>query len=269
MKTVRTMNILYVLIHLFSLIFMLLSLDTMIINECTYAQTPSLHATTDAEPEKNTSLYNTLITLQQNILQQKTKLKQIHGKNKATFLTIRIKLKQWNADKISYLSTSLQQLKKQYTPLFASYQLVTHQLMQLGKKNQKTREALRQRKETVKMAVQLARLDIEKVRAKLKQARQKRTQVINYVQNILANKKVVKENIQLEQKMRIKLHKRTTSVWKAYYQDIKRGNTTDANHSLALLISLLRQIEQSKQKLYQYEKQISTIFHKAELACHN
>ncbi|WP_289356880.1 hypothetical protein [Paenibacillus sp. S-12] len=230
------------------------------------AMTKMTESTATVQASSMNTMYSELIALQNQILQRDGSLKKLQAKNKETLTNIRSRLQQWDTDKINKLEASLKQTRQRYEPLFASYQLLNDQISRTVSKKDERKEMLRKQRDIVKAAVQLARMDIKAKVGAVKKARDSRSKFVKRVREILAGIPSVNAQMKSERSRVSELHKRATPLWSSLHRAVKKGDAKSSLQSLTSLVSLIRQIDQSKKKLEQHEARITEILHKARAA---
>lgn len=228
------------------------------------ALTKMSESATPTQASSINSMYSELISLQNQSLQRDNTLKQMQAKNKENLTNVRSKLQHWDTDKINKLEATLKQTRQRYEPLFASYQLLNDQLSRMGSKKDDKKEMLRKQRDIVKAAVQLARMDIKTKVDAVKKARESKSKFVKRVREILTGINTVNAQIKSERSTVSELKKRTTPLWSSLNQAIKKGDAKSSLQSLTSLVSLIRQIDQSKKKLEQHETRIAEIVNKAK-----
>lgn len=210
-------------------------------------------------------LYKELLTLQEQGRNWDDKIRKLHISNEETLTALRKQLKQIDGEKLSKLDAQVKQTKERYKPMFASYSALTKQISAAKSiKNKELNAALRLKQESMKLLVKLAREDIRGKETTYKTARASTTKTVKKIRGTLSGINTMKVQIRAERSTASTYRKQLSPALKTLTQAIKKADVKNALDALASLVSLSKQIDDRKQKIYNLEKRIQETIQKAK-----
>ncbi|MFX3635816.1 MAG: hypothetical protein ACE3L7_27980 [Candidatus Pristimantibacillus sp.] len=208
--------------------------------------------------------YVDLQALQKQDVDWDKKINDLHYSNDEAVLLTRSKLKEIDAAKIKKLQEEVQRTKDKYQPLVAVYDSLKQQLaLAKSLKNTTLAAMLKPQVETAKVAVQLARQNIRDKEAALKAAKAATAQTVKQIRETLAGIDTTKVKVKAAKSTISSTKKQFTTEVTILKQVVKKGDATATISSFTRLLSLQRQINEQKGKVFAFEQQITTIITKA------
>ncbi|QGQ93984.1 hypothetical protein EHS13_03205 [Paenibacillus psychroresistens] len=207
-------------------------------------------STDNATKVKINTLYNELITSQEQAKTSESKASEIHYKNDEALSLLQQQIREVDATIIANLEADLEKAKNRYRPLLnASTPLTT----MFGKKVK-----------LVTTAAQLARIDVQNKQNALKKAKDNKAATIRKIRATLAETAPIKVQIKAAKSSISQNKTRLTAAGKSFNLAVKKPDTKSAMEWLATSSSLSRQIADQKQNLYTLEQKISAILVRAK-----
>jgi hypothetical protein len=195
-------------------------------------------------------LYLDLLSSQEQDQAWEDKIKTIHYKNEEDLILLLQQTKKIDAMKIDKLKAELEKTKDRYKPVFKAYKAVNPLLSSQGKK--------------VKVAVQLARIDIENKEDGLRKAKETSAQKIKKIRTVLADIDAMKVQMKAAKSNAITHKTQASHAGQSFNQAVKKKDLTSALDDLTALASHSRQIVLQKQNIHSLEKKITEIILKAK-----
>jgi hypothetical protein len=195
-------------------------------------------------------LYLDLLLSQEQNQAWEEKIKNLHYKNEENLILLLQQIKGIDIAKIDKLKAELEKTKERYKPVFKAYKAINPLLGSQAK--------------GIRVAVQLARIDIENKEDGLRKAKDAAAKTIKKIRTILAGIEPMKVQIKAA-KSNINAHKtHVTHAGKSFNQAVKKNDVKNALEGLTLLASHSRQIVVQKQNIHTLEKKITDILIKAK-----
>ncbi|KIL37559.1 hypothetical protein SD71_02785 [Cohnella kolymensis] len=211
------------------------------------------------------SLYNALGIYQEEDRNWEGKIKALHYQNEQALIAVRKQIKEIDADKLKKLDTEVKQTRERYKPLFAGYTALNKQISASRKlKNKNLTAALSAQADVMKLAVQLARQDIDAKETALKTAKDSTARTIKTLRDALAAIDPLKVQITAQRSAASLPRKGLSPVWTNFKYAIKKTDAKRTFDSLETLVFLSRQIVQQQQKIHALETRISGIISKVK-----
>jgi hypothetical protein len=217
------------------------------------------------QADKINSLYNELLTLQEQEQDWDVKINSLHTGNKETLNMLNKQIKQIDEANLDKLEADVTLARERYKPLFSHYSTLNKQIETARSLNNKELSAvLRFQANVLKIPVKLAHMDIETKEKARKEAKNSATKTMKKIRSNLAD--INPDNMQIKAKQSaIKtIETGITPVWNTFKQGTKKGDSKSVLDTLASLTSLLRQINEEKQKVFNLETKISNILSTAK-----
>jgi len=230
--------------------------------------TPAIKASFDravaaADPSMKgrlANLYAELAMLQIQYDSREEKIRVIHYSNEQALIVVRKQIKEIDAAAVSRLEAQTKSLKERYQPLFDQYSSLNRRISIAKSLKDKTLTSVLQAQgEAMKVLVQLAREEIRGQEARLKTAKELRSQKITIARKILAGIESCQTEIKSEKSVVTALNKRLTADWTGFKSAIRKPSPAIAAESLSSLVSMFRQVAGSKQKILDLEQKVSKI----------
>ncbi|MGO4694109.1 hypothetical protein AB4Z50_07490 [Paenibacillus sp. 2TAB26] len=214
---------------------------------------------------KLTSQYTELQEIQKLTLDWDVRIDKLHYQNEETVLATRKRIKEVGAEKLVQLEAAVVQTKKKYEALFNLYDSLNQQLS-LAKsfKDKWLTNALKPQVETTKAAVQLAKLDIRSKETALRTAKASTAKTIKDLRELLSGIDPLKVKIKASKSTISSIKKQFTTETSILNQVLKKGDSTATSSSFTRMLAYTKQINEQKQKTYNYEQQTMSIIAKVD-----
>ncbi|MGF7048944.1 molybdopterin converting factor small subunit [Paenibacillus sp. DS2015] len=204
--------------------------------------------------------YSEVLNLQQKHLEWDTKIESIHFVNEEVIINLRKQIKQIDEDKLSKLDTQLKQARERYKPLFTLYTALNQQITMANKvKNKELSTALKSQVSTMKVAVQMARIDVANKVSALQLAKSQTAKTKKSLRNMLGARDPIKVQIKAAKSTVSASKKQLTSETTLFKQVVKKGEVNNTLKSLERMLLCSQQIFELKEKIYTLENKITTI----------
>jgi hypothetical protein len=195
-------------------------------------------------------LYVDLLSLQEQDQAWEEKIKTVHYKNEENLVLLLQQIKGIDLAKIDKLKAELEKTKDRYKPVFKAYKAINPLLNSKAK--------------SIKVAVQLARIDIENKEDGLRKAKDAAAKTIKKIRIVLADIEPIKVQIKAAKSNVSTQKTRVTHTGKSFNQAVKKNDRASALESLTALASHSRQIVVQKQNIHTLEIKITDILIKAK-----
>lgn len=169
-------------------------------------------------------------------------------------------IKQIDAAKLDKLETDVAQTRERYKSLFSFYnslnkQITTARLL----KNKDLSRMLRIQASMYKIPVKLAHMDINTKENVWQEAKENTAKTMKKIRNTLADMAPVKVQIKAKQSAIKTIETGVSPVWSTFKQAAKKGDARSTLDTSLSLVSLSRQINEEKQKIFNLDIKISDI----------
>ncbi|HEY2492386.1 MAG TPA: hypothetical protein VGI33_05695 [Paenibacillus sp.] len=209
--------------------------------------------------------YSEVLRLQRQIAEWDAKIDHIHFVNEEVIIDLRKQIKQIDGDKLSKLDTQLKQTRERYKPLFTLYSALNQQITIANKvKNKELSAALRSQVTSMKVAVQMARIDVSNKVSSLQSAKSQTTQTKKSLGNMLEARNPIKVQIKAAKSTLSSSKKKLSSETTSFKQAVKKGEVSNTLKSLERLVLHCQQISDLKDKIYTLENKITAIHTKVK-----
>jgi hypothetical protein len=188
---------------------------------------------------------NDLNTLQEQDRSWDDKIRGIHYSNEEALIIVRKQVKQVDADKLNKLEAAVNQTKTRYKPMFTLYSSMN--------------SLFGSQANSLKAAVQLARLDIWAKEKSLQTAKDNTDEKVMKIRGKLAEIDPLKVRITAERSGITVPSQRFTAAGINFTQAVRKSDAKNTLESLTNLVSYLRQMIDRKQRIYSMERNISEI----------
>jgi hypothetical protein len=195
-------------------------------------------------------LYLDLLVLQEQDQAWDEKIKTIHYKNEEDLILLLQLVKGIDTVKIDKLKAELEKTKERYKPVFKAYKAINPLLGSQAK--------------SLKVAVQLARIDIENKEDDLRKAKEGAAKTVKKIRTVLADIGPMKVQIKAAKSNANAQKTHVANAGKGFNQAVKKKDTQSALGDLTALASHSRQLVVQKQNIHSLEKKIMDILIKAK-----
>lgn len=214
---------------------------------------------------KITTNFDDLMSIQKDNEKWDDLIKTLNNNNDEDLSAIKKQIKLINADKLSNLQSQLNQAKEKLKPLSILSKSLNDQIATAKKlKNKNLTTLLQIQSNSVKIAIEVAKVDINNKDKTLKAAKDETAQKVQSIRNTLAGIDPIKAQIKTKKTAISDLNKQVSAEWSSFLQTVKKGTPKTTLESLASLVSLSRKINDHKKAIHQYEKQINSLILKAK-----
>ena len=215
--------------------------------------------------KKITTNFDDLMSIQKDNEKWDELIKTLDNNNDEDLSAIKKQIKLINADKLSKLQAQLDQAKEKLKPLNTLSKSLNGQLATAKKlKNKNLTTLLQIQSESVKIAIEFAKADINNKEKILKAAKDETTQKVQSIRNTLTGIDPIEAQIKTKKTAISDLNKQVSAEWSSFLQTVKKGTPKTTLESLASLVSLSRKINDHKKTIHQSEKQINSLILKAK-----
>ncbi|MDF2958358.1 MAG: hypothetical protein K0S39_93 [Paenibacillus sp.] len=255
----------------FAALFAALLLVSAITTEATAAATEitaSIQSSLDktiadsdpAQADKIRSQYNEFLALRKQGEDLDVQIKTLHSNNKETLSGLSKQIKQIDEAKLDELEAAVSLTRERYKPLFSHYTTLNKQITAARMmKNKELSSLLRFKAGLLKITVKLARIDIEAKEDALKAAKTLTAQTVKKIRSNLTDIEPLNTQIKAKQSAVRTIETSVTPVWNTFKQGVKKKDAKSVLDTLKSLVSLSREINEEKQKVFNLETEISGI----------
>ncbi|WP_379128278.1 hypothetical protein [Paenibacillus sp. sgz500958] len=233
--------------------------------------TPAIKASFDetaatAEPSmkgKLKDLYAELAMLQTQYDHREEMIRTLHADNEQALTIIRRDIREIDKAKVEQLEAQTKSFKDRQQPLFDQYSSLNRRIsIAKGLKDKTLNKVLQSQADAMKIMVQLAREDIRSKDTVLKAAKEVRSKKISSARQTLAAIESSQNAIKTEKSVASALNTRLSAEWTGFKSSIRKPNANVAAQSLTSMISILRQIATSKQRIVSLEQKVTSVIEK-------
>jgi predicted nucleic acid-binding Zn-ribbon protein len=210
--------------------------------------------------DKINSLYDQFVTLNEQEQNLDAKIKALHDNNRDTLSVLNKQIKQIDAARLEELEANVTQIRERYKPLLSHYTALNKQIEAARLiKDKGLTGMLRLQANILKIPVKLARLDIESKQYAWQEAKKATANVMKRIRTDLDAIDPLKVEIKAKQGAIKTIETGVTPVWNTFKQAVKKGDSGTVHDTLTTLVSLSRQINEEKQKVFNLESRIGDI----------
>ncbi|MEK8126365.1 hypothetical protein WMW72_00395 [Paenibacillus filicis] len=212
------------------------------------------------QADKLSSLYNELLSAQSQEEEWSAKIKALSTQNKESLASITKQIKQIDDAKLDKLEADAVRTRERYAPLLAHYTLLNKQLeaaRSLGSKEMSRMLSLQIN--TLKIPVQLARLNIKSQDAAWKAGKEQAAKTAKKVRAQLGDLDPIQAQIKAKQGAVKTIESGAAPVWSSFKQAVKQKDAKTAQSTLASIVSLSRQVNEEKKHIHSLEAKITKV----------
>ncbi|OPA76188.1 hypothetical protein BVG16_18445 [Paenibacillus selenitireducens] len=225
----------------------------------------TIAAADKAQADRIKDFYRTLLANLSQEDQWNTQILTLHTKNEEALSQLCKQIQQIGASERTRLELQVTQTKEKYKPLFASYTALNQRIQAVKPLKSKELNALLQiQADSMKAALQMARLDIQTKERALKTFKTKTADTIKRIRGILADIEPIKVQIRAEKTMISSVKKQISMASKNLTDAMKKNDATRTGDALSSLSSIIREITVHQQKTYTLEQKIANVLTKAK-----
>lgn len=265
MKT-KTLATLFVLIIMTFMITSTVSAAAIKVSNTTKTALDKMIESADtAQAKKIKASYDDLMSLQKDNEKLDDLIKALDNNNDTDLSAVKKQIKTINADKLSRLEAQVNQAKDKLKPLNSLSKSLSGQIASAKKlKNKSLTSLLQIQSDSVKLAIQIAKIDITNKEKTLKAAKEETANKVKTIRNTLNSIDPIKTQIKTKKTAISDLNKQVSTEWSSFIKTVKKGTPKTTFESLASLAALSRKINDHKKVIHQYEKQINSVILKAK-----
>lgn len=213
-----------------------------------------------AQAGKISSQYDELLALQKQQQDWNAKIKALHTANGNALSALRKQIKQIEAVKLDKLEAEAAQTRERYKPLFSLYSSLNKRIEEARSLNNIALSSLlRFQAGTLKIPVQLARSDIKAKEAAWQTAKENASNKMKQIRGVLTDIDPVEDQIKANESGIRTIESGVKPVLAAFKQAARKGDAGTVQGTLESLVSLSRQINDEKQRVFNLEAKISDI----------
>lgn len=220
-----------------------------------------------ADPALRTRLeaqYAKLLTARSQRENWENTVKKAHYANDEQEAAIRRSLREVDANKLKELERQIEQAKRAAEPidqLYASVNRMADLARSAGQKE--LAKQYRSRAEAIKPAVQLARQEIRRKQDALKAAKKARTDKVNRIRTVLAEREKLDARIKAERTALTSPSRRIGEEWKNFKAAVKAQDAARTSSALSKLIADHETIVNVHQRIHNHERSIGAVLDRA------
>ncbi|NOV01864.1 hypothetical protein [Paenibacillus planticolens] len=214
----------------------------------------TLAAATQTQANRIHSLKDELHTLQKQEQEWDTAISTQHSQNKETHAELSKQAKAIDEAQLAKLEEDVLQTRARYKPLLSLYTALNKQIEDVRPfKNKSMNTLLRLQAAALKIPVQLARSDIKAKENTLQAAKEKASKATKKIRSLLDDIDPTNVQIKAKQSAVNSSRKSLSPLWSAFKKSAKQGEPLGVQSSLTSMVSLLRQINEEKQRIFKLE----------------
>lgn len=217
----------------------------------------ALAASSQSQANRIHSLQDELLTLQKQEQEWDQSLKQQHNQNKEALTALSKQPKAIDAAQLAKLEEEVQRTRERYKPLLSRYTAINKQIETVRPLKIKSLNALLRLQATaLKVPAQLARADIQSKEKAHQAAKDKASKAAKSLRGRLED--IDPTNVQIKAKTSAvqSSRKSLSPLWSAFKKSAKKGDATGVQSTLSSMVTLLRQINEEKQRIYKLETSV-------------
>ncbi|GGO05268.1 hypothetical protein [Saccharibacillus kuerlensis] len=190
---------------------------------------------------------------------EKLEIQTLRKDTAARLKNVNAAIKAIDKPKIDRLAAEWAALKSKYAAVIGQYSDLGKQASAARKrKDKKNADLLDLKRNKLKPSVNAAKIEIKNAQNALAAAKKQAAAKAKIVKDTLAPVKALKQQITAENKSIAGFNKTRAAAYKRYRSSVKQGNAITAAAEMTLMYTQLGKIHSSQQKIYGWEKQIST-----------
>lgn len=217
----------------------------------------TMASATQSQANRIHTLQEELIALQKEEQEWDVKILVQHSRNQEMQTSLGKQSKVIDADRLDQLEKEALQMKERYKPLLSRYTALNKQIEAARPlKSKGLNTLLRLQTAALKIPVQVARADIRAKEKAFQTAKEQASKAAKKLRGNLQEVSPINAQIKAKQSA-LKTNRRSLSpLWSAFKQSAKRADTAGVQSALSAMVTLLRQINEEKQRIYQLETSI-------------
>ncbi|MEC0270210.1 hypothetical protein [Paenibacillus anseongense] len=217
----------------------------------------TLAASTQAQTNRIHALQDELVTLQKQEQEWDHSITVQHNQNKETLAALSKQAKAIDAAQLAKLEEDVLRTRERYKPLLSRYTAINKQIEDVRPlKNKSLNTMLRLQATALKIPAQLARADIQSKEKAHRAAKDKASKATKDIRDRLED--INPTNVQIKAKMSAvqSSRKSLSPLWSAFKKSAKKGDAIGVQSTLSSMVSLLRQVNDEKQRIYKLETSV-------------
>lgn len=217
----------------------------------------TLAASTQTQANRIHALQDELLTLQKQEQEWDHSIALQHGQNKEALTALSKQSKAIDAAQLAKLEEDVRRTRERYKPLLSRYTAINKQIEDVRPLKMKTLNTmLRLQATALKVPAQLARADIQSKEKAHQAAKDKASKAAKNIRSRLED--IDPTNVQIKAKMSAvnSSRKSLSPLWSAFKKSAKKGDAIGVQSTLSSMVSLLRQINDEKQRIYKLETSV-------------
>jgi hypothetical protein len=215
--------------------------------------------------ERIYSLYTSFLTLQKEEQALDQRIKAIHADNTTRETELAKKIRELDAARLHQLALQVKQAKERHQPLFDQYTTLNKQIAAARLwKSKEMSYLLNLQAKAMKIFVEAARLDIRRKEEELRKAKTAANERIKTLRSALKEIEAPENRIKSLKQAIASANKQVSETWSALNKEVRAYDAGAVEASLSSLSFLSRQNVQSKESIYELEKQIAAVIRSVE-----
>lgn len=217
----------------------------------------TLAASSQTQANRIHSLQGELLTLQKQEQEWDHSITLQHGQNKEALTALSKQSKAIDAAQLDKLEEEVLRTRERYKPLLSRYTAINNQIEDVRLlKIKSLNTLLRLQATALKIPAQLARADIQTKQQAHQAAKDKASKAAKNMRGRL--EEIDPTNVQIKAKMSAvnSSRKSLSPLWSALKKSAKKGDAIGVQGTLGSMVTLLRQINDEKQRIYKLETSV-------------
>ncbi|MBP1964820.1 hypothetical protein [Paenibacillus aceris] len=217
----------------------------------------TMASATQTQANRIHSLQDELLTLQKQEQDWDTTIALQHNQNKEAQAALSQQAKEIDKPQLAKLEEDVLQTRERYKPLLSRYTALNKQIETVRPlKNKSLNTLLRLQAAALKIPVQLARADIQAKEKVRQAAKEQSSKAAKKVRSLLDDLDPVNAQIKAKQSAVKSSRKSLSPLWSGFKKSAKQGDAIGVQSTLSSMVSLLRQINEEKQRIFKLETNV-------------
>lgn len=217
------------------------------------------------QASKLNALYGNLTGLQKSETRLDEQTTALHYSNAEALTVVNNSIKHIDEAKLNALSAQAKQTRDRYQPLLDNYKQLTQRVSAAkALKSKDLAKLLQMQADLLKPAVQAAKTEIKKRDDAYKDAKDAAAKKAKAIRATLDGIDTVNVKIRASKSSVTSSKSAMSPVSKVFTQTVKKGDAKSAATSLSGILTLYRQLNGHKEKIFGYEQNIAAIIAKAK-----
>ncbi|MDD9270925.1 hypothetical protein ACFPES_28145 [Paenibacillus sp. GCM10023248] len=213
---------------------------------------------TPSQASRIQALQQELSALQKVEQEWNAKILTQHNQNKEVYNVLSKRTKHIDEARLEQLEQEVMQIKERYKPLISRYTAINKQVEAARPlKSKGLNTLLKMQATALKIPVQLARADIRAKEKTYQTAKEAASQASIKLRGHIQEVTPINTQIKAKQSALTTIRRGLSPHWSAFKQNAKRADANGVQSSLSAMVTILRQINEEKQRIYKLETTVS------------